>query len=920
MESLERNQTSLNDFEIVKSLGEGAFSKVYKVTRKSDNEEYALKKVKIGQLKKKEKENALNEIRILASIDHLHIVAYKEAFIDPADGDLCIVMEYLGGGDLYMKIKECKRKRALLPESLVWKYLAQMVSGLKQLHSMGILHRDLKCANVFISTDLKMVKLGDLNVSKIAENSLVYTQTGTPFYASPEVWRDEPYDSKSDIWSLGCVIYEMCSRKPPFTAKNMEELFHAVQKGTFERIPSKYYSNELQKLLEQCLSVDPKKRPNCDELLNDPVLKTKIKQENTLLMQNAKLLEVIDMTTDLSELNKKLPKAQYAKIRSQSAKVGRTCLEEEKENNKKIVEYYGKYLKRKNSVQVAGSLRESIKDKASVVKNSLSKISAQIDKEFELRRNIEGEIKQDHQNLMNRIKKMQKIIRRKPDRPSPKETISKDESGKKTSQKNTGSSSRFKTTKSRTSRKNSAGKATQNMNSISCKKISGYSLLDQKRRRENTPIVNMSLRKRDSSPGCDPYKYSVMLRDSKLKQKMSEEPQQVKKRRSSRKPSHVSRDSSQKNGSKDYSLRYGAAQKSPRMISKDIMNARKSRSSKQVSIERDSLARIPLHGNTSITRESLNVSSLKRETLLRRESQNNNYNNLNGMERRVIDPYEEEFLKKVEIQIRRNREKYSNSTQRPPHECSLNLYRESMEKRQNSITQSNSNIERVSKYSENAYNLHHNSSSIIKNHCLGASINGENLRNSSSKIRSHPKIISSVLYNPQQNSGNNSYLHQSYSQQNSMQKEKSQVSRSSIYNKYINLHSSRLESPSTKQVAVSTDAPSFITKRPKRPKNQEFQSHRELNSRDPYFPVGSSVYSRLLAGGTGVSTSKDLQMLNQRLENINKQKNNPGILEVDVSTKRKPLSAGIHQISSSQSNREYWNLDALTRSKMGINQ
>jgi NIMA (never in mitosis gene a)-related kinase len=94
-----------------------------------------------------------------------------------------------------------------------------ILKGLQVMHSKGILHRDLKSANVFLSDGC--YKLGDLNVSKVNKGRMAYTQTGTPYYASPEVWRDEPYDSKSDIWSFGCIIYEMAALKPPFSGRDM---------------------------------------------------------------------------------------------------------------------------------------------------------------------------------------------------------------------------------------------------------------------------------------------------------------------------------------------------------------------------------------------------------------------------------------------------------------------------------------------------------------------------------------------------------------------------------------------------------------------------------------------------------------------------------------------------------------------------
>lgn len=95
-----------------------------------------------------------------------------------------------------------------------------MISGLKSLHEKKIVHRDIKCANLFLMKSGEL-KLGDLNVSKVAKNGLLRTQTGTPYYASPEVWKDQPYDEKSDIWSAGCVLYEMLMLAPPFQAKDL---------------------------------------------------------------------------------------------------------------------------------------------------------------------------------------------------------------------------------------------------------------------------------------------------------------------------------------------------------------------------------------------------------------------------------------------------------------------------------------------------------------------------------------------------------------------------------------------------------------------------------------------------------------------------------------------------------------------------
>jgi len=229
----------MENFEIITKLGDGAYIVVYKVKHEQDNKIYALKKVKLKELCDKEKQNALNEVRILSNVKSNFVISYKEAFIDEDDSNLCLVMEYADKGDLYQKISQFKKIGCLIEEIDIWRILIQMVKGLKALHDLNIMYRDLKSANIFLFSD-DTAKIGDLNVSKVVNKGVGYTQTGTPYYASPEVWEDQPYDTKSDIWSLGCVTFEMLALRPPFRAENMDKLYNKVIKGDYGKISERY--------------------------------------------------------------------------------------------------------------------------------------------------------------------------------------------------------------------------------------------------------------------------------------------------------------------------------------------------------------------------------------------------------------------------------------------------------------------------------------------------------------------------------------------------------------------------------------------------------------------------------------------------------------------------------------------------------
>ena len=311
----------MENFEILDKLGEGSFSIVYKVKRKIDNQIYALKRVKLKNLKEKNVLYSLNEVRILASLKSNYIIGYKEAFYDEKENTLILVMEYADNGDLSKMIKRYKKNNQLIEEDEIWKIFIQLIKGLKSLHDLNILHRDIKSANVFLFSN-GSAKLGDLNVSKVAKNGLTYTQTGTPYYASPEVWNDFPYDYKSDIWSLGCVLYEMITLNLPFKC-NMKDLHKKIIKGEFKKIP-KGYSEDLERIVHLLIQVNQDKRPNCKELLNNPIIKNKIEyfrnidsagdykyEDNSY--ENSFLLKTIEMPKDLAKTPLRLPMPNYSR-------------------------------------------------------------------------------------------------------------------------------------------------------------------------------------------------------------------------------------------------------------------------------------------------------------------------------------------------------------------------------------------------------------------------------------------------------------------------------------------------------------------------------------------------------------------------------------------------------------------------------
>ena len=315
---------SINDLEIIKQLGKGAFSTVSLVKRKQDNKIYALKCVQISKLSIHEKQNSLNEVRLLASIHHKNIISYKESFYNENDQTLNIILEYADDGDLQTKIISKKKSESIFEEKTIWSIFIQMVKGLNELHNKKIIHRDLKSANIFLMKN-GICKLGDLNVAKVVENGLLRTQTGTPYFASPEIWEDKPYSFKSDIWSIGCILYQMAALNMPFQGKNIKEVYYNLKKINIPDLPD-IYSDELMIMIKKLLKLDPEMRPSTKEILDDEIIKNKMKilfeNDNDLInismdinnytkfRKNNRLINSIRINDD-KNLNYILPKKNY---------------------------------------------------------------------------------------------------------------------------------------------------------------------------------------------------------------------------------------------------------------------------------------------------------------------------------------------------------------------------------------------------------------------------------------------------------------------------------------------------------------------------------------------------------------------------------------------------------------------------------
>ncbi|XP_058648515.1 serine/threonine-protein kinase Nek4 isoform X4 [Onychostoma macrolepis] len=263
----------MDSYLFVRVVGKGSYGEVNLVRHKSDRKQYVIKKLNLRTSSRRERRAAEQEAQLLSQLKHPNIVTYRESW-EGEDCQLYIVMGFCEGGDLYHRLKQ--QKGELLPERQVVEWFVQIAMALQYLHEKHILHRDLKTQNIFL-TKTNIIKVGDLGIARVLEsqNDMASTLIGTPYYMSPELFSNKPYNYKSDVWALGCCVYEMATLKHAFNAKDMNSLVYRIVEGKLPQMPSKY-DPQLGELIKRMLCKKPEDRPDVKHILRQPYIKQQI--------------------------------------------------------------------------------------------------------------------------------------------------------------------------------------------------------------------------------------------------------------------------------------------------------------------------------------------------------------------------------------------------------------------------------------------------------------------------------------------------------------------------------------------------------------------------------------------------------------------------------------------------------------------
>jgi len=268
MENLEASLLTVG-YRISSCITKGSLSEVYQATHVESGTVVAIKRHKHFDMHPAQQKECETEVSLLQSLDHAHLIKYHTHFIH--DNDLYVVMEHAAGGTLAQQVEASRKSGKPLEETHLWRWLYDVASSLAYLHCRRVLHRDVKPSHIFLGED-GQAKLGDFGLSKAmsTRTQCAFSCVGTPFYMSPEIVKGDGYSFGSDVWSLGCSMYELAMGYPPFFRKDMDfyALGDAICHARYPALSLEAWSREFVDLISEILAVDPEKRPNAQRILD----------------------------------------------------------------------------------------------------------------------------------------------------------------------------------------------------------------------------------------------------------------------------------------------------------------------------------------------------------------------------------------------------------------------------------------------------------------------------------------------------------------------------------------------------------------------------------------------------------------------------------------------------------------------------